>query len=114
LSNAYVLANQGRYHEAIDMLKEIIDAENLSAKYDDAVREYKRAIYVDANLAIAFFNLGNIYLFQKKHAQAKREFQNAVKVLKNNPPHDTVLLSESLTNELLLLACRRSLDKINL
>ncbi|MFH1684613.1 MAG: CheR family methyltransferase [Candidatus Margulisiibacteriota bacterium] len=126
LAKALELANAGKYNLAIAELNKIIDLDNLYAeayylmgvlyektgKQDDAIREFRRAVYVDAGLAIACYNLGNIYSFQKKQTKAKREYQNAIRALEKKPADALVDFSDNLTNELLLIACKRSLEQI--
>ena len=126
LAKACTLANQVKYEDAIEELKKIIGADNLFVeayylmgvlyekigKLDDAIRELRRAVYVDPNLPIAYYNLGNIYLFQKMPLKAKREYQNAIKILQGKPRDELIHFSENLTNELLLIVCERVVEKL--
>jgi chemotaxis protein methyltransferase CheR len=128
LGNALLLANQGMYENAILDLKKIINYDNLSieayylmgvlyekiGKYEDAIREYRKVIYVNHNTPIAYYNLGNIYFFQKKHSNARREYQNAIRYLMDKAGEEVVQFAESLTCELLLIACKRGLEEIDL
>ncbi|MFC1496561.1 CheR family methyltransferase [Candidatus Margulisiibacteriota bacterium] len=123
---AVELSNQAKYNEAIEVLKEIIGCDCLTVEayyllgvlnnkigqLDRAVAEFKRALFLNPELPIVYYNLGNIFLYQKDELGARREFKNAIKILHNRAPDSSVDFSENLNSELLLIACKRSVEKI--
>jgi tetratricopeptide (TPR) repeat protein len=70
-------------------------------------------IYVAPDSVIAYFNLGNMYLYQRKFREAAREFKNAIRVLEKRPKDEQVRFCEDFTVEFLLRACRNSLVEIS-
>lgn len=127
IKKALELANAADYEGALQELKHIALIDNLceqcyylmgvllerTGQLDEAIREYRRAIYVNQNLSIAYFNLGNIYAFQKNKKQALKEYNNAIKILQSQPPDAPVPFSDSLYNNLLLTACRKRMEVLD-
>jgi tetratricopeptide (TPR) repeat protein len=68
---------------------------------------------VDPDSVLAYFNLGNMYLYQKKYGEAYREFKNAIQLLEKKPKDEQVKFCEDFTVEFLLRACRNSLREIS-
>jgi chemotaxis protein methyltransferase CheR len=126
LAKANILANEGLYPEAIVELEKIIDLDNLCVesyyllgvlKYkigdlNEAEKQFKKVAYIDPDIVLAYYNLGNIYLYQKKYAFARRELRNAVKLLEKKPKDEKIRLCEDYTAEFLLRACRNNLEEL--
>jgi len=68
---------------------------------------------VNADSILAYFNLGNIYLYQKKFREAAREFRNAILLSEKRPKDEQIKFCEDLTVEFLLRACRNNLQEIS-
>jgi glycosyltransferase involved in cell wall biosynthesis len=41
-----------------------------AGKYDDALRWWRKVIEIDPNEAVAYYNMGSVYLFMKRYAEA--------------------------------------------
>ena len=120
------LANQGSYQEAGEQLKRIIRQDNLHVEayyllgvlayrtgdLKEAEEQFRKVIYIDHNIELAYFNLAEIYVSQKKYAKAAREFNNAIRLLEKKPKDEQVRFSEYFTVEILLMACRNNLKQI--
>ena len=62
---------------------------------------------------LAYFNLGNMYLYQRKLKEAAREFGNAIRLLEKRPKDEQVRFCEDFTVEFLLRACTNTLAQIS-
>lgn len=126
LERANILANEGKYPEAIAELTVIIGRDNLCAeayyllgvlKYrigdlEGAQDQFKKAVYADPEIVLSYYNLGNIYLYQRKFSSAQREFRNALRFLSARPRDEKIRLCEDYTVEFLTRACKNNLDEI--
>ncbi len=127
LSEATLLANEARYKEAADILGKIVQEDNLSVEayyllgvlsyksgdLKEAEAQFRKVIYVAPDSVLAYFNLGNMYLFQKKLGEAAREFKNAIRLLEKRPKDEQVRFCEDFTVEFLLRACRNTLVQLS-
>jgi chemotaxis protein methyltransferase CheR len=127
LSKATTLANEAKYKEAADILGKIIEVDNLSVEayyllgvlsyksgnLKEAETQFRRVIYVTPDTILAYFNLGNMYLYQRKFSAAAREFNNAIRLLEKRPKDEQVRFCEDFTVEFLLRACRNNLIQIS-
>jgi chemotaxis protein methyltransferase CheR len=125
-AKATILANQAKYDYAFKELKKIIEIDNLhiNAYYllgvlsyktgdlKEAETQFRKVIYIDSKAVLAYFNLGDIYLRQKKNKNAAREFNNAVRLLETMAKDQQIRFCEDITAELLLMACKNNLAKI--
>lgn len=126
LAQATLLANQAQYEEAIKQLEGIVEDDSLclDAHYllgvlyynaglcDQAIAQFRKVIYIDPGAALSYFNLGNIYLHQKKIGKAKKEFENVLGLLEKRQPEEMVKFSDDFTADYLLRACENNLAKI--
>ena len=126
LAQATLLANQAQYEEAIKQLEGIVEDDSLclEAYYllgvlyynaglcDQAIAQFKKVIYIDPGVALSYFNLGNIYLHQKKMSSAQKEFENVRRLLEKRQPDEMVEFSNDFTADYLLRACENNLAKI--
>jgi chemotaxis protein methyltransferase CheR len=127
LTNATVLANEAKYKEAADILTKITEADNLnveahyllgvlsykSGDLKEAKTQFRKVIYAAPDSVLAYFNLGNIYLYQRKFNEATREFRNAIRMLEKRPKDEQIRFCEDFTVEFLLRACRNNLLEIS-
>ena len=127
LSTATLLANDAKYKEAADILAKVVEEDNLSVEayyllgvlsyksgdLSDAETQFRKVIYVNPDSILAYFNLGNIYLYQKKFREAARAFRNAILLSEKRPRDEQIKFCEDLTVEFLLRACRNSLQEIS-
>jgi len=84
-----------------------------SSDLKEAETQFRKVIYVDPDSVLAYFNLGNMYLYQRKFSEATREFRNAIRLLEKRPKDEQVRFCEDLTVEFLLRACRNNLVEIS-
>jgi chemotaxis protein methyltransferase CheR len=127
LAKATTLANDAKYKEAADILGKIVEADNLSVEayyllgvlsykggnLKDAEAQFRKVIYVSPDSVLAYFNLGNMYLYQRKLREAARELKNAIRLLEKRPKDEQVRFCEDFTVEFLLRACRNTLGHIS-
>jgi chemotaxis protein methyltransferase CheR len=127
LKKATILANESKYKEAAEILGKLIEEDNLSVEayyllgvlsyktgdLKEAEAQFRKVIYVTPDSVLAYFNLGNMYLYQRKFNAAAREFRNAVRLLERRPKDEQVRFCEDFTVEFLLRACRNNLVRIS-
>jgi len=127
LDRATALANEAKYGDAADLLSAIVGEDNLNAEayhllgvlcykngdLAEAVIHFRKAIYVSPESVLAYFNLGNINLCQRRWSEAARQFRNAIRILEKRPKEEQVPYCEDFTVDFLLRACRNSLGEIS-
>jgi chemotaxis protein methyltransferase CheR len=123
LLSAYVHADTGDYDEAMRASHRALAINPLLpvARYilgiihqrqGDPVRaisELKKTIYIDGDFALAHLNLANIYKSQRKWEAAAKEYENALKALKQSPEGKWTEFSGGFQADLLARTCERSL-----
>jgi len=123
LLSAYVHADTGDYDEAMRAAHRALAINPLLpvARYilgiihqrqGDPVRaisELKKTIYIDGDFALAHLNLANIYKSQRKWEAAAKEYENALKALKQSPEGTWTEFSGGFQADLLARTCERSL-----
>lgn len=123
LLSAYVHADTGNYEEAMRASHRALAINPLLpvARYilgiiyqrqGDPVRaisELKKTVYIDADFALAHLNLANIYKAQRKWDAAAKEYENALKSLRNSPDGTWTEFSGGFQADLLVRTCERSL-----
>jgi tetratricopeptide (TPR) repeat protein len=124
LGLASLLANAGRDAEALAVLREIVNRDNLAGpayyllgalahrakRYDEALEAFRRALYVEPTLVLAYVERAGVYRALGQTAKAVRELQNAMRALEGAPDEEPVRLSEDLTCRYLRTACARQLE----
>lgn len=124
---ASILANQGKYQEAMGILLDVVKMKPLNIEvnyllgvlfyktgaYKEAEDQFRKVIYLDPEIVIAYYNLGSIYLYQKKFTKALREFNNAISLLEKRPKDECIMLCADFTVEFLTKACKKNLENIN-
>jgi tetratricopeptide (TPR) repeat protein len=68
---------------------------------------------VSPDSALAYFNLGNIYLYQRKFSEAAREFRNAIRLSEKRPKDEQIMFCEDFTVEFLIRASKNNLLEIS-
>lgn len=123
LLSAYVHADVGNYDEAMGAADRALAINPLlpvahyilgiiHQRQGDTVRavsELKKTIYIDANFALAHLNLANIHKAQRKWDSAAKEYENALKALRQSPNGDWTEFSGGFQADLLVRTCERSL-----
>jgi chemotaxis protein methyltransferase CheR len=85
------------------LLQALLDQKNNRLK--EAVKNYQRVLWLDPDYIIAYFNLGNIYLSMGRHADAQREFRNALELLDKQGDHFSLCFSGGLGRDALRHFC---------
>jgi len=108
---ARLCANEGRLGEAIEWCEKALAAERLNplcyyllatiqqehGQIDAAAQSLTRALYLDADFALAHFALGNLRLAQGRRREAGRHFANALAVLRARPQDEVLPESDGLS-----------------
>jgi len=107
-SLGYLLVTQGRWSEALDVLREAVRADPTSAiahynlanalvqsdRLADAVDEYARAVQLDPQMVPARFNLGNTLALLRRFPEAVRQFERVL-ALEPRHPRAQIALDEA-------------------
>jgi chemotaxis protein methyltransferase CheR len=105
------LANEGKLSEALTLCEKAIIKEKLNPilhflraailqelnREDEAIASLKRALYLDQNLILAHFTLGNLMLRQGNIQNTKKYFSNALSLLDTLKQDDILPESDGLT-----------------
>jgi len=105
-----IRANQGRLEEALQWAEQALRADKLNPGFhylraiilqeqgdsDEAAASLKRALYLDQDLVLAHFTLGNIALRQGKGRASRRHFTHALAILARYQPDDLLPESEGM------------------
>jgi len=108
---ARLCADQGRLGEAIEWCEKAIGADKLNPAHyyllatvrqehgqaDAAAQSLTRALYLDADFALAHFALGNLRLSQGRRREAERHFTNTLAVLRARAQDEALPESDGLT-----------------
>ena len=122
-----IRANEGQLNEALRLSGEAIAADKLNAGLhflrggilqeqgdaDQAVTALKRALYLDQELVLAHFSLGNLALRQGKTAESCRHFNNALSLLKRYRPDETVPESGGIPAARLMAIIEASVARVS-
>ncbi len=104
-------ANEGNLEEAIKWCKKAISIDKINPYYYyflasiqqeegdivQAIAALKKAIYLDADFIMAYFDLGNLNLKREKYKEAAKNFETAYELLNYFREEDTVPHSEEMT-----------------
>ena len=105
------LANQGKLKEALDLCEKAIIEEKLNpvlyylkaailqelSRDEEAITSLKKSLYIDPNLVLAHFTLGNIMIKQGNIQAAKKGFNNALALLGILKQDDILPESDGIT-----------------
>lgn len=78
-------------------------------RQDDAVKEFKRTIYIDSDFVLAHFNLANIHRARGERKEACRGYQNCLEALYRNPEGAWTVFLGGFRPDLLAKTCERGL-----
>lgn len=109
--NTRAAANEGRLTEARALSERLVRANKLdpTAHYlhatitqelgdDQAARKsLQRSIFLQPDFALGHFALGTLARRESRHMDAKRHFENALRVLRNQPPEEILPESDGMT-----------------
>jgi len=106
-----IYANQGRLSEALQMSDQAIASDRLSPGLhylrasilqelgmdDESAASLKKAIYLDQDLVLAHFTLGNLEQRRGRVKESQRHFNNALSVLDSYRPDDVIPESDGMS-----------------
>lgn len=124
LGRAY--ANMGRWAESQQWCQSAVKLDSLLAEpyyvlalvyehegqFQPAISMLKKAIYLDRDMPLAHFSLAMLYKKAGETRQARRAFENSIKVLEKWPPAAVVPDSGGATARQLLMIAQRILGKL--
>ena len=84
--------------------------EEKNGEFQRAVENYQRVILLQQDFAMAHFNLGNLFLKITRPRDARREFENTLKILERDPDNRSLHFSGGLSREAVMEFCRLQLD----
>lgn len=104
-------ANEGKLDEALKCCEQAICEDKINSRLyhllasiqqelgniDESVVSLKKAIYLDSDFIIAYFDLGNLYLKQKKLKEAFKNFQITGELLSSFGEEEIIPYSENIT-----------------
>ncbi len=108
---ARICANQGRLDDALRYIEEATKADNMNpgrhylhsailkekGLKQEAMEALKKAVYLDADFALAYFAMGNLALGSGNRLEAERQFNNALLLLRKHGYDDILPESEGMT-----------------
>jgi chemotaxis protein methyltransferase CheR len=109
LARAY--ANQGRLDEALEWSEKTIAADKLNSdfhylhgtilqekgRFDEAVTSMTRAVFLEPNLVMAHFALGNLARLGARQKDAERHYRVALRILEKFGEDSAVPAAEGMT-----------------
>ena len=104
-------ANEGDLQEAMLICKKAINENKINPKYyyllanieqelgntENSIITLKKAIYLDSNFVMAYFDLGNLLLKLGKNKEALKNFDNVNMLLKEFKEDQSIPSTESIT-----------------
>ncbi len=123
LGMGFVLANQGRYDEALDCCEQALAEDDLcpeayflrgmlaEARVDleGAIEEYRRALWLEMGFVMPRYNLSRIYARLGRPSEARRELRNTLSLLEKTEPGILIPCSGGVSREVFLDICKKDL-----
>jgi chemotaxis protein methyltransferase CheR len=110
LEDARMLADCGLWSDAEEICRKVLDHSPLDAPAHltlglilshvgspDAIRELRRAIYIDRRLALAYYYLGTLLQKSGPTSDARRAFRNSLALLEERPSDEIVEYGDGIT-----------------
>lgn len=128
MARATIYSDKNFYEKAITDLDDVIECDNLYApahflmghirerqkKFEAAIDCFRRVVYIDESLSIAYLYLGNIYRYRGDLEKAKKEYSNCIKSLEGKRDQDPIDLSEDMTVGILAQSVYRAMEALKL
>jgi chemotaxis protein methyltransferase CheR len=120
VGSGFLLANQGRFSEALELCSLALEVDDLCpAAYflrglildlegdlAGAVTEYRKALLLDMNFIMAHYNLGKVWQRKDREREARRELRNTLRLLENSEDEAIIPYSGGLSRAVFLEVCR--------
>ncbi len=118
--------DRGEFGQAAGMLKQALEsgaadaeiffllglAHEKADELDEAVEDFRRALYLDANLSLAYFHLASVFEQTGRLKHAIREYQNAGRSFDKNPPGAWETELEAFDTSSLISLCRHKIETL--
>ncbi|HDR46530.1 MAG TPA: hypothetical protein ENN94_02400 [Geoalkalibacter subterraneus] len=122
----FLCANQGDYPQAQEWGARALAVEDLHAdayflrglafeldeQWGQAREEYRKALLIDLDFVMPYFQLSRIYQRQGRKEEARRELSNTLRRLEQLAPGTLVTHSGGFRREELMAVCRSLLERI--
>lgn len=82
-----------------------------SGLQDEAIAEFKRALYADDTFVLAHLNLGNLYRSREEYGAACRSYEDAQRAIERAPTGAWAAFLGGFEPEMLAATCARSLEE---
>ncbi len=127
LGKGFVLANQGRYDEALDYCRRVLSEDDLCPaayflrgmlletrqEWQGAAEEYRKALLLDMDFVMPHYNLSRLYARLGRLRDARRELRNSLGILEKAPDEALIPCSGGLSKEVFLEVCREDLQRFD-
>jgi len=108
---ARVYANQGKLADALAWCEKAVIIEKLNARHhylratilqeqgvlDEAIKSFKRVLYLDDHFVLAHFAVGNLARNSGKFREADKHLENALQLLREYGPAEVLPDSDGIT-----------------
>lgn len=120
IGTGFILANEGRYQDALDACTEALQVDDLRPEayflrglilelqndLPGAMIEYRKALLLDLDFVMPHYNLSKVYWRQGKPRDARRELNNTVRLLERSADEAIIPYSGGLSRAVFLEVCR--------
>jgi chemotaxis protein methyltransferase CheR len=127
VTKGFILANKGRFPEALALCSDVLASHDLLAdayflkglllditnRPAEAVDEYRKAILLEMGFVMAHYHLGRLYVRLDRHSDGVREIRNSLKLLEKARPESIIPFSGGLSREVFMERLNRELARIS-
>jgi chemotaxis protein methyltransferase CheR len=127
VTKGFILANKGRFPEALALCSDVLAGHDLLAdayflkglllditnRPVEAVDEYRKAILLEMGFVMAHYHLGRLYVRLDRHSDGVREIRNSLKLLEKASPESVIPFSGGLSREVFMERLNRELTRIS-
>lgn len=125
VGKGFILANEGRYDEALETCKRALAIDDLRPEIyflrgmigelqnnlEDAIREYRKALLLDIEFIMAHYNLSKLFRRLGRRRDARREHNNTVRLLEKADDEAIIAYSGGLSRAVFLEVCRNEANQ---
>ena len=120
VGKGFILANEGRYGEALEACDKALAVDDLRPEVyflrglildlqndlPAAMAEYRKALLVDMEFAMPHYNLSKVFWRLERRRDARRELKNTVRILEQAADEALIPCSGGLSRAVFLEICR--------
>lgn len=126
VGKGFILANEGRYAEALEVCVQALDIDDLrpevyflrgmigelQSDLEGALEEYRKALLLDIDFIMAHYNLSKLFWRLGRQSDARREHNNTVRLLEKTADETIIPYSGGLSRVVFLEVCRNDADQL--